>query len=89
MQQQRHHLRTKAVTIFLISDLLIGMIILLMAKPTLAMAASGGSYEPSGTTASGASITTGDGGDWEKKNAESPVTITFPSPNSSDKNYDP
>lgn len=65
------------------------MIILLMAKPTLAMAASGGSYEPSGTTASGASITTGDGGDWEKKNAESPVTITFPSPNSSDKNYDP
>lgn len=85
MQQQRHHLRTKIVTLFLISDLLIGMVIILMVKPTLAMAASGGSYEPTGTTASGAAITTGDGDDWEAKNAESPVTITFPSPNSGDK----
>lgn len=44
-----------------------------------------GSFFKTGTAASGTPITTGNGADWEAGNAESPVTITFPS--TSDSNY--
>ncbi|QEU47770.1 hypothetical protein FMM01_10910 [Schleiferilactobacillus harbinensis] len=44
-----------------------------------------GSFFKTGTAASGTPITTGNSGDWEAGNAESPVTITFP--DTSDSSY--